>query len=210
MSFELIEIFIFAGIAAFLVFKLYSVLGQKTGFEASKTSSSFEPSQEAQETQEQTVEESSLSPALKKLIVSLQERDPTFTLEKFIGGATRAFEMILEAFSRGDKSTLQRLCGDKVYQEFEETIEERNARGETHETTLVKIESVRLTGGRIQQDFARLTVEFQTEQVPLLRDRAGKIIEGNLKQIDQVRDVWTFQRDLSRTNPNWLLIKTSS
>ena len=118
--------------------------------------------------------------------------------------------MILEAFSRADTMTLKKLLGAELYGEFETTIEERKSHQETLETILVKIESVRLVEGHMQGNVARVTVEFQTEQTHVVRNKAGEIIEGSPKQIEQLVDLWTFERNLTQSNPNWFLIKTAT
>ena len=141
---------------------------------------------------------------------SIKRKDNRFTLNEFLKGATQAFEMILEAFSRADTMTLKKLLGAELYGEFETTIEERKSHQETLETILVKIESVRLVEGHMQGNVARVTVEFQTEQTHVVRNKAGEIIEGSPKQIEQLVDLWTFERNLTQSNPNWFLIKTAT
>jgi predicted lipid-binding transport protein (Tim44 family) len=212
MSSELIEIFVFAGIAGFLIFKLYTVLGQKTGFERPKESSLVQPEPVEKQPQSSFAEdlERLLNASLKKLVKSIKRKDNRFNLNEFLKGATQAFEMILEAFSRADTMTLKKLLGAELYGEFETTIEERKSHQETLETILVKIESVRLVEGHMQGNVARVTVEFQTEQTHVVRNKAGEIIEGSPKQIEQLVDLWTFERNLTQSNPNWILIKTAT
>lgn len=212
MSSDLISIFIFAVIAGFLIFRLYSVLGQRTGFEPPKEQPVEKPenfkSQSEVSLEEDTDKLS--NPALKRLVKSIKSHDPTFDVDEFLKGATRAFEIILEAFAGDDVKTLKNLLGSVIYEEFETTIKERQEQGETLETTIIKIESPRLVEGRIRGSIAEVTVEFQTEQIHVIRDKRGKIIDGHPKQIEQLIDLWTFKRDLTQGNPNWILIKTST
>jgi predicted lipid-binding transport protein (Tim44 family) len=143
------------------------------------------------------------------LIRQIKKKDSLFKVTTFLEGATLAFEMILEAFAKNDATTLKKLLGQELYNEFEATIEDRKNHGETLETTLVKIESVQLIGGHLKSNLATLIVKFQTEQIHVTRDKEGKIIDGSPKQIEQLVDVWTFERDITKSNPNWILIKTS-
>ncbi len=212
MPSDLFELIILAVVAGFLIFRLYSTLGQRVGFEPSEETKSSENifTPQVKEEEPEIVEElpASLSPSLKTLLEDLRERDPQFTLQKFLKGATQAFEMIVEAFAKGDLKTLSSLLGSEVYEEFKTNIDERQKNGEILDTTLVKIESVDLTEGEIQDQNVHLTVTFQTEQIHVTRDRKGEIIDGNPKQMEQLTDTWVFERSLESRNPNWTLIKT--
>ena len=213
MSSDLVSIFIFAVIAGFLIFRLYIVLGQRTGFEPLQKkpleeAENFKPQSEISLEEEKT--DKLLTPALQKLVKDIVTYDPDFRVSEFLKGAARAFEMILEAFARDDLKTLKNLLGSALYEEFETTIRERQEQGETLETTLIKIDPPRLVEGRILGNVAEVTVEFQTEQIHVVRDKTGKIVDGHPKQIEQLMDLWTFERDLTRSNPNWILIKTST
>ena len=57
---------------------------------------------------------------------------------------------------------------------------------------------------------ARVTVRFTSEQINLVRDGAGEVVEGDPRQIDTVIDLWTFERDTRSRDPNWQLVETGA
>ena len=76
--------------------------------------------------------------------------------------------------------------------------------------TLIKIEKVEVQEAHVPNNIAYLKVKYVSEQVPVLKDKTGNIIEGNPQQIDQIIDYWTFERNLKSSDPNWILIETDS
>ena len=65
------------------------------------------------------------------------------------------------------------------------------------------IEDARLEGNN-----AEITVRFQSEVSSVIRNADGRIIEGNPSDTEIITDVWTFARDTSSSDPNWLLVET--
>ena len=57
---------------------------------------------------------------------------------------------------------------------------------------------------------AHVTVRFVSELVTAVRDKAGNVIEGDIKAVRQVTDVWTFARNVASPNPNWQLVATDT
>jgi predicted lipid-binding transport protein (Tim44 family) len=55
---------------------------------------------------------------------------------------------------------------------------------------------------------ARITVRFKSEQINLLRDGQGKVLEGDPQTAEEVIDLWTFERDSTSPDPNWTLVET--
>ncbi|MBN9343055.1 MAG: hypothetical protein BGO76_02125 [Caedibacter sp. 38-128] len=209
---QLLEILVFAFIAAIIIFKLISVLGQRTGFEHSQRQSdtSGDPlkPEAKQDPTASSSEEDLIGPGLRKIYGQMLSLDRQFSLSRFLGGATRAFEMIVLAYAKGDLKSLKPLLSSEVYKDFQEAIEERHQERESLETTIAKIESAEITDMQLQETQAIITVRFTSEQVHLIRNDKGDIIEGNPNQSEQVIDLWTFSRDLRSKEFNWILIKT--
>ena len=211
MPSDLFELVILAAVTGFLIYKLYTTLGQKVGFEPSaeaKTSAlpmASEPVTDATPVADET---SFLSQPLQSVIREIQQSDPGFDLKSFLKGATQAFEIIIDSFAKNDLKTLKNLLASDVFNEFKASIEDREKQGEILETTLVKFESVELTDGKLDDQKSWLTVTFQTEQIHVSRNKTGQIIDGHPQQIEQLIDTWVFERPLSTHNPNWILIKT--
>lgn len=134
---------------------------------------------------------------------------PNFNKENFINSAKKAFELIVTSFSKGDIKTLEMLVNLKLFKKFQEVINQRQNDGITSETDFIGFDSAEITHAEItKNDIAKITVKFISEQVNLLRNKEGEVIEGDEQYIQNITDVWTFERALTSTSPNWLLAST--
>ncbi len=134
---------------------------------------------------------------------------PHFAKSKFIKSAERAFQIITEAFNKGDVETLEMLVNKKLFKKFQEVIEQRKQDKVTAETDFIGFDKVEIAKANIKANqVAEITVEFVSEQVNILRDAEGKVIEGDENYIQNITDVWTFERAISSTSPNWVLVST--
>ena len=145
-----------------------------------------------------------LSPLDKDLL-----KIPNFNKNSFIKGAQKAFEMILNSFSKGDAETLSKLLNKELLKKFEDVIEERKKEGLVSEMDLIgfietEVESVKFIGN----NKVNLVVKFVSEQVNLLKNAEGEILEGDENYVQTISDVWTFEKSLNSKNNNWLLCST--
>ena len=134
---------------------------------------------------------------------------PEFNKGVFIKGAQKAFEIILSAFSKGDAVTLSKLVNKELLKKFETVIEERKKEGIVSETDLIsfvetEVESVNFVGN----DKVNLVVKFVSEQVNLLKNSEGEIVEGDENYVQTISDVWTFEKSLNPKVNNWMLCST--
>ena len=134
--------------------------------------------------------------------------DRNFDVGRFLEGSQAAYAMILEAFWKGDKEELKLLCDDDVYESFVEVIDAREKRGEVLENQLVRIDNARISEAEYRRPVARITVQFDADIAAVVKDKKGKLIGGSLSDAAETHDVWTFSRDLSSADPNWLLDET--
>lgn len=134
---------------------------------------------------------------------------PLFDKDTFLNGAKRAFEMIVTAFAKADLETLKSLIEKNLFQRFEEIIKQRKDDGITAETDFIGFNSVEIIHAEIDDaSNAKISVRFVSEQANVLRNSDGKVIEGDENFIQSITDVWTFERNINSTSPNWLLIST--
>lgn len=134
---------------------------------------------------------------------------PHFSSESFLTGAKRAFEMIISEFSKGNIDTLKALIDKKLLKNFEAIIKQRQAEGITSENDFVGFNSVEIINAKIdEKNNAQITVRFVSEQANVLRNSDGTVIEGDENFIQSITDVWTFERNIQSTSPNWLLVST--
>lgn len=134
---------------------------------------------------------------------------PNFDKSYFIKGAQKAFEVILSAFSKGDSKTLSTLVNKDLLKKFEKVIKERQEQGVTAETDLIgfletEVESVKF----VNDDKVNLVIKFVSEQVNLLKNAEGEVIEGDENYVQKISDVWTFEKSLNPKINNWLLCST--
>lgn len=217
-GFPFLDIIFFAMVAAFLILRLRSVLGKRTGNERPRQDP-FQPRPEQDEDDSDNVvslpkrdgARPDMTAAPGSLAASLTQvkiADPSFDEKYFASGAQAAFEMIVAAFARGDKDALRPLLDDDVYDRFAAAIDQRVARGETLETTLVEIKAADITEAAMKGSQSHITVEFVTEQINVTRDAEGKPVEGDPEDGETIVDIWTFARDTRSDDPNWLLVAT--
>ncbi len=141
---------------------------------------------------------------------AIAEVDPSFETVAFLKGAKVAYEAIVTAYANGDSQTLRQLLSREVFESFSGVITERESRGETTEFSFVGISAADIADAHLAGKIAHVTVRFASELVTAVRDRSGNVIEGDIKAVRRVTDVWTFARDISSQNPNWQLVATDS
>lgn len=225
-GFQYFDIILFAMVAAFLVLRLRSVLGRRTGTERPpRNPFSGRPGPKREPNAEDKVVSlpdrarpaENVMPAAPTRPTSVAARiaqigraDPQFDANSFLGGARGAFEMIVHAFATGDSATLRPLLSDEVYERFSEAIRHRLEAKETHETTLVAIKSADIEDAELNGRTAFVTVKFISDQVNVTRAADGQIVDGEPDHIVEKTDFWTFARNTRSQDPNWLLVATRS
>lgn len=217
--------------AVVVFFKLRGVLGQKTGHqeqfdpfekspdEATSTNRSKEADdnvitmptnkQAKDRSHDDTGEDlppkySNLSEQIKKI----RKLDENFDIEQFLTGAKAAYEMIVVGFAEADKAALKNLLSKEVFAGFAAAIDDRKKQGAEMTTQFIGIESTDISKIEMEGKRAIITVRFVAEMVSFVRDNKGNVIEGDENEIQEIRDVWSFERDLSSNDPNWLLVAT--
>ena len=212
------EIIILAMIAAFLGMRLYSVLGRRAEHEEEMVSNHFDRGEETKSAPSAPAPVAELprhdrtlagfAPAIEQGLREISSADRQFDLLPFLEGAKGAYEMVLEAFWRGDKDELKELCDDDVYAGFAAAIDEREAAELTLDNRLIRIEDTTVHSAVLDGRIARIAVRFVSDIASVTRDKDGTVIAGSLDDAVESRDVWTFSRDVSSKTPDWLLDET--
>lgn len=232
-----ISTLIILAVAFVVLFYLRSILGQKTGHEAPPDF--MERMKQREEAREdgpssdnvvklptrnnQTEDEEKKNPALaeidkisgprtklNKALKSIIKIDGSFSPKQFLGGADMAYEMIVDAYARGDHAALKPLLSNDVYKGFSSAIKEREKNGETVKSSFIGIDESSISGAELDGDEASVTVRFISQIVSATYDKAGEVIEGDEAEVVRVKDIWTFTRNLKDGNPNWKLVATES
>ena len=126
---------------------------------------------------------------------SISTIDPTFNEKDFLNGAKNFFEMVIESFVKGNLNDIVNYIDDKLIKNFQTVIDERLQEEETLKIKIMKINSIKIKNVSRLKDFLRLSVLFETEQIKVLKDKNGKVIDGNPKKSILVKDLWTFERN---------------
>lgn len=203
---------ILIGVTAFILFRLISVMGTRTGHEQrhdlealKRRTSTSEPRAEAE------LDEAPDEPAPKPVSTNarhLREADPQFDEAGFLKGARSAYEMIVEAFASGDLRSIRAYLSDAVYDAFKRAVMTREEAGHTTGLKFVGVDHAAIVDSDYDDEWMTATVEFSSNQVRVTRDKDGNIIEGDPNRIDLVKDRWTFSRKRSSRDPNWILVAT--
>jgi predicted lipid-binding transport protein (Tim44 family) len=134
--------------------------------------------------------------------------DPAFDVARFLEGAKAAYRMILEAFWKGDLAEVRSHVDDHIFQTFSDAVEQRTKDGLALDNRLVAIEQAVIAEAAVDRTIAILTVRFEADIAAVTRNAEGEVVAGSLSDAVQTRDLWTFRRDLSTRDPNWVLIET--
>ena len=191
-SFEYIDIILLAMIAGFIFLRLRGILGKRTGFEG-KAPPQFE--------------EILKNVQLDKNLIKNENFDDKAKKE-FLNGAKIAYETIITDFSDNDNklTTSKPLLSSKIFDQFNDALKERNAKGHYAEITFIGINSATIKEHKKNNTILQVTVDFVGEVITCIRDKEKKIISGNPEQIKKIYDTWIFSRDTKSTNPNWQLV----
>jgi predicted lipid-binding transport protein (Tim44 family) len=147
---------------------------------------------------------------LARTLERMREIDPNFDARHFMEGAKVAYEMIVTAFAEGDEKTLKPLLAPDIFEQFAAAIDTRKSGGLTQELEFVGLDEATLKDARLDGTTARMTVKFVSKVITATRDANGEVVEGNPEKLTTVREIWTFERDLTSRDPNWRLVATEA
>lgn len=138
----------------------------------------------------------------------LRELDPEFSAEKFLHGARRAYEAILESYARCDIEALRPLLAGDVLQTFAEACESRSLSGEALELTFIGFESAEIIGVETSQEAIAIQVLFRSQLVSSERSATGEVIRGDPHAVVRTDDLWTFARSIRSNASAWVVAAT--
>jgi predicted lipid-binding transport protein (Tim44 family) len=207
---QFIDIIIFAVIAVLLVLRLRSVLGQRTGYEQPQDEIRANRFDQTENDNEPVQLYPKAAGVAAHGLDALRQIDRSFNEKQFTDGATAAFEMILTAYAEGDLAQLKRLLCYDLLQSFTASIQARTAAKESLVITVDDIREVSILNISVIDQLASITVHFHSVQTRIAKDENGEIIESDDAEAREFTDIWTFERDLTLSDPNWKLVETES
>ena len=191
-SFGYIDIILLGMIAGFIILRLRSILGRKTGHE-SKVYPGFAE-------KEFSIPKNEKNPVKQNLDI-LEGKEK----KDFLRGAEIAYESVLTAFASGDLIKLKNLLSANMFTNFSDAIKSRNKEGIKSEFTFIGVKESSVEKYEKVKDNLFATVKFVAEVISVKKDKENKIIEGNPDKIKFVTDSWKFTRNIKQKGPNWYL-----
>ncbi len=215
-----LDLVLFGMIAAFLVLRLRSILGRRTGFERPPQANAPAP---GPATAQGPVIDGRAEPAaaapsravpdpaspIGQSLARVRGIDPAFDVARFLDGAEKAFRIIVGAFGSGDRTALRSLLADDTYRAFTQAIEAREAAGQVQVSEIRGMETVAIETVDLRGNVAVVTVRFVSDQVSYTSDKDGHPVAGT-DAVTEITDLWTFERDLSTRDPTWRLVAARS
>ena len=196
-SFGYLDIILLGMIAGFIILRLRSILGRKTGHET-KVYPGFDE-------KKFSMPKNDVEPQKQNLEI-LEGKDK----KEFLKGAEIAYETILTSFATGDLIKLKSLLSPNMFSNFSDAIKARNKENIKSEFTFIGVKESSVEKYEKIKDNLFATVKFVAEVISVKRDKENKIIEGNPDKIKFVSDNWKFTRNVNQKSPNWYLSEIKS
>jgi predicted lipid-binding transport protein (Tim44 family) len=221
-----LDLVLFGMIAAFLVLRLRSILGRRTGFERPPEQPipgqpNAQPTAVPRSVADRPVIDAVAEPVAAarplpdpasppgQALLRMQRVDNAFHPARFLDGAEAAFRIIVAAFAAGDRARLHPLLSDDTFRAFDAAITAREAAGETQRTEIRAVHAGTIEAADLRGSIANITVRFVSDQVNVTLGRDGAPVAG-ADAVTEITDLWTFERDLTSADPTWRLVAARS
>tara|TARA_B100001248_G_scaffold186120_1_gene142055 strand:- start:641 stop:1240 length:600 start_codon:yes stop_codon:yes gene_type:complete len=191
-NFGYLDIILLGMIAGFIILRLRSILGRKTGHESKVYTDFSEKKFNIPQKESQPV---------KQTFETLEGKEK----KEFLKGAEIAYETVLTSFASGDLIKLKALLSAPMFSNFSDAIKARNKENIKSEFTFIGVKESSVEKYEKIKDNLFATVKFVAEVISVKRDKENKIIEGNPDKIKFVSDNWKFTRNVNQKSPNWYL-----
>ena len=191
-NFGYIDIILLGMIAGFIILRLRSILGRKTGHEPKIYPNFAEKKFNVPNNDNKSVKQN------LDVLEGQEKKD-------FLKGAEIAYETILTSFANGDTKKLKSLLTSDMSDNFEQAIQARVKEQIKSEFTFIGIKNSNLEKYEKIKNELFASVKFVSEVISVKKDKDDKIIEGNPDKIKLVTDHWKFSRNILKKGPNWYL-----
>jgi predicted lipid-binding transport protein (Tim44 family) len=219
---QLLGILLLAMVAGVILFRLYTVLGRRTGSEREpqdrlrriEAGASQQPASEAllalPDRTAATSQQADTENAAAQALTAIKSADRRFETAHFLEGAREAYRLIVNAFAARDRDALRPLLNDEVFAAFDTEIRGHEERKETVNYAFIGFSDVRIVHAELKGRMAEITVRFAAQFVSSTTDSGGTVVAGDTKAVRDIADIWTFGRDTRSSDPNWILVATTS
>lgn len=193
-NFGFIDIVLLAFIAGLIILRLRNSLGKGADDSVLRT-------KDLQSTNIKNLE--------KVEVESQKPKAEQFNETNFLKGSQLAYEMIVNAFARGDKKVLKDLTDPEIYKKFTSVIDEKIKKNLKIEFTFIGVKKAKIEEIKNKESLYQVKVRFISEIISSTKDETGKIIDGSNDEIQTVNDIWIFRKDLNSDDPTWYLAEIS-
>ena len=214
------DLIILGVVAVFLVFRLFSMIGQDLGgnMDAFKGTSEAvddigkKSKAKPKKSKPELVVDVEPKKTTKKqssAIDKLMSQYPEFNPQNFINGAGICFKNTVENFASGNKDALKELLTPATYKIFAKVIDDRNKAFETAKDEVVGIIEIEIVSAKTTAKSIDVEVKIVSDQINAVFDGNDRVIEGHPNDIVRITDNWVFTRDKKSTELNWYVKETS-
>lgn len=218
---QVLEIILFAFLAVYLFYRLWAVFGKEIEGDQERRDKNYSAPPPAEDniialpikpkvSLPVLEDDSDFAPSVRDALHQIRVIKPDFNPHSFLKGARAAYKMTIEAFAKGDIETLTTLTSPKVLETFKEAISTRQQQQLTFNSEIETFEKIDIEAIELTESVAKISVRYRTRQINVTTDATGSIIDNPAKISVNVTDIWTFQKDLNFSDPNWILITTKS
>ncbi|MBR9983533.1 MAG: Tim44/TimA family putative adaptor protein [Wolbachia endosymbiont of Homalodisca vitripennis] len=201
----MIELVIYALLAAFIFSRLYNSLGRSASLNLKKLTGVLDVSQSKEDVVE-NIEDyiySNDKSSIEATYEQILQKNREFSISNFIEGSNIAFELIIKYFNQGNLPQLKSLLDKDLYNSFIDKIKHRK---EIHESIIVSIVSQKILEIKLVKNIVFIAVCFLSEQINFVKNNEGDVISGSMSTVNKVEDVWQFKKNINSSDPTWLLV----
>jgi len=213
-----VDIIFLAILAVFIISRLYGVFGSQPEKKVKVIIKQVDKDTEAEIVKDltQIIHENNKENKTDNIadFENLSEQDKIlykingFNKENFLHSACRVFEIVLQAFNSGNIENIKGLVSKKIWNTFNQVLNFRKENNITSEVDFICFKKSEIKDVKLLKNSVKITVEFESEQINLLKDAGGHVIEGDENFVQKITDVWTFERLFNAKNKNWTLVST--
>lgn len=221
----IISLLILAAVAGFLFFQLRSVLGQTPHDKTTYTKKSdlqkyFEKKDTKPKAEIVTLSTGHTHNLIKKsdnidqnqitqTLNDIKSKYSAFDIKEFVEGAKKAYEMILDAFNKDLPEDVKDFISDDLYQSYRKLLDSYKEKNYSYQTIVTRIDDAVIVLAESDNHHAKIRLEINAQNISVLSDQNGNIIQGDPDHVSAVTDTWTFERSYSSSSPAWIVTSVS-
>lgn len=198
---DMYQVVLYAAIATIVCVMLYTVLGKSVGQGPEADLDLFKDKQKPNLSLVPNTDDN----APKTGLDAIAQADSSFSPASFMDGAKAAYSMILEAFASGDKDQLKELLTKDVFEVYSGAIDARKADNLTQVTDLGRLRRASIQDSTLEGKSATISVLYEAELTSALMNAEGEVVQGDPDVLSSISEIWTFERNLKASDPNWRL-----